>query len=218
MANDWWAPLTGVAFIVLAIVSIVIGGEPPDVDEGAQKMVEYYVDDKDSIMFGAAFEGICAALLVFFGGVLRRELKRAEGEHGTLSLVSFAGTVCIAIGLAIDGTISFALAEAADDVDPIAVHALGALWQNDFLPMALGLFLFLIATGLSIVRHGLLPKWLGWLMIVIGLTAITPIGFVAFLAAALLILVISIMLTLRARKGPAGAAPPPAAPPTAPAV
>ena len=181
-------------------------------------MLDFYKDDKDSIMFGAAIEGVCAALLIFFGGVLRRELKRAEGEHGTLSLVSFAGTVCIAIGLAIDGTISFALAEAADDIDPVAAHALGALWQNDFLPMAVGLFVFLIGTGLSIVRHGLLPKWLGWVMVVIGLTAITPIGFFAFLATAVLILAISIILTLRARKGPAGAAPPPAAPPTAPAV
>ena len=80
MANDWWAPLTGVAFIVLAIVSIVIGGEPPDLDEGAQKMVEFYKDDKDAIMFGAAIEGLCAGLLIFFGGVLRRELKPGGGR------------------------------------------------------------------------------------------------------------------------------------------
>jgi hypothetical protein len=217
MANDWWAPLVGVAFIVLAIVSIVIGGEPPDPDEGAQKMVEFYTDNKDSIIWGAAIEGLCAGLLIFFGGVFRRELKLAEGEHGTLSLVAFAGTVCIGLGLAIDATINFAIAEAAEDIDPVAVHALGALWANDFMPMAVGLFLFLIAGGLSIVRHGALPKWLGWVMVLFGVLAITPAGFAAFLAAALIVLVISVMLTLRARKGLAGAAPPPAAP-TAPAV
>jgi hypothetical protein len=205
MPKDWWAPLTGVAFIVVAIIAIIIGGEPPDLDEGAAKAVEFYKDDKDTIMFGAALEGLCAALLVFFGGVLRRELKRAEGEHGTLSLVAFAGTVCIALGLAIDATISFALAEAVDDIDPTGVHALVALWQNDFMPLAVGILLLMLGSGLSIVRHGLLPKWLGWVAIVIAVFAVTPAGFIAFLGAALWILAVSVMLTLRARTTPAAA-------------
>ena len=32
-SSEWLAPLTGVAFVVLVIVSIVIGGEPPGADE-----------------------------------------------------------------------------------------------------------------------------------------------------------------------------------------
>ena len=30
--REWLVPLTGVAFIVVLIVSFIVGGEPPDVD------------------------------------------------------------------------------------------------------------------------------------------------------------------------------------------
>jgi hypothetical protein len=36
-------------------------------------------------------------------------------------------------------------------------------------------------------------------MIVLGIAAITPIGFVSFIGSAILVLVISILLSLRAR-------------------
>jgi hypothetical protein len=35
----WWGPLTGVAFVVIAIVGAVIGGEPPGADEGAVRAI-----------------------------------------------------------------------------------------------------------------------------------------------------------------------------------
>ena len=116
-----------------------------------------------------------------------------------LSLVSFIGVVVIAIGFAFDTTIQLAIAERADDIDPIAVQSLQALWDNDFVPIALGVLLFLWATGISVVRSGALPKWMGWIMLLLGVIALTPIGFASFIGTALLILVISILLTVRAR-------------------
>jgi hypothetical protein len=87
----------------------------------------------------------------------------------------------------------------ADDIDPTGVQTLQALWDNDFVPIALGVLLFLWATGISVVRSGVLPKWIGWIMILLGVVALTPIGFVSFIASAVLILVISILLALRER-------------------
>ena len=72
------------------------------------------------------------------------------------------------------------------------------MWSNDFLVFALGGFVFILSAGLSIVRHGALPKWLGWVAIVIGVASITPAGFFAFLAAALWIATTSVMLAMRA--------------------
>ncbi|MGH2957941.1 MAG: hypothetical protein ACRDL6_13220 [Solirubrobacterales bacterium] len=207
-SNEWLAPLTGVAFIVFAIVGFALSGEPPTADDPVEEIVAFYSDDKDSIQFGAALVGMAATLLVFFFGYLRRVLRAAEGEGGVLSAVSFAGAVIVAVGAAIDSTILFALAEAADDVDPVAVQALQALWDNDFMPLAVGTQLVLLATGLSVVRHGALPKWLGWVAIVLGVIAVTPIGFAAFLGMAIWILIVSILLSMRARSGPAAPAPP----------
>jgi hypothetical protein len=202
-SREWLVPLTGVGFVLLGIVSFIVGGEPKSADEPVGEIVEYYVDNKDSIQV-AAFIGVAATLLlVFFGAYLRRVLRAAGPEGEILSLVSFLGLVVVAVGLAIDTTILIALSEAADDIDPVAVQSLQALWDNDFVPLALGVLMFLWATGLAVIRTGALPKWLGWVMVVLGVLGLTPIGFVAAIGAAILVLVLSILLSVRARSAPA---------------
>ena len=202
-SREWLVPLTGVGFVLLGIVSFIVGGEPKSADEPVGEVVAYYVDNKDSIQ-AAAFIGVAATLLlVFFGAYLRRVLRAAAPEGEILSLVSFLGLVVVAVSFAIDTTILIALSEAADDIDPVAVQALQALWDNDFVPLVLGVLMFLWATGLAVIRTGALPKWLGWVMVVLGVLALTPIGFVAAIGAAVLVLVISILLSVRARSAPA---------------
>ena len=204
----WLVPLTGVAFIVIAILSFVISGEPPEVKkDNVQEIVDHYVDNKDSVMIGSALETFAGVLLVFFFGYVRKVLHAAEGENGMLSLVAFGGALIAATGIAIDAMISFALADAIKDLQPAAVHTLQALWDNDFFPIALGTTVILFGAGLSIVRHGALPKWLGWVAIALGVISVTPVGFVAFMGLAIWILIVSVMLTLRAR---AAQTPPPA--------
>jgi len=202
-SREWLVPLTGVGFVLLGIVSFIVGGEPKSADEPVGEVVEYYLDNKDSIQVGA-FIGVAATLLlVFFGAYLRRVLRAAAPEGEILSLVSLLGLVVVAVGFAIDTTILIALSEAADDIDPVAVQALQALWDNDFVPLVLGVLMFLWATGLAVIRTGALPKWLGWVMVVLGVLALTPIGFVAAIGAAILVLVLSILLSVRARSAPA---------------
>jgi Domain of unknown function (DUF4386) len=200
--REWLVPLTGVAFIVLGIVSFIVGGEPKSADEPVREIVNFYVDNKDSVEAGA-FIGVAATvLLVFFGAYLRRFLRAGAGEGEMLSLISFVGIAIVAVGFAIDTTILIALSEAADDINPIAVQSLQALWDNDFVPLALGVLLFLWGTGLSVIRSGVLPKWLGWVMLVLGVLGLTPIGFVSAVGAAILVLVLSILLSVRARSAP----------------
>jgi hypothetical protein len=198
-SRGWLVPLTGAAFIVVAIIGFIVGGEPKDASHPASEIVDWYVDNKDSVEAGA-FIGVAATvLLVFFGAYLRNVLRAAAGGADMLSLVSFIGIVVVAVGFAIDATISIALAERADDIDPVAVQSLQALWDNDFAPIALGVLLFLWATGISVIRSGALPKWIGWIMIVLGVIGLTPIGFASFIGTAVLILVISILCAVRTR-------------------
>jgi hypothetical protein len=197
--REWWVPLTGVAFIVVAIVGGIIAGEPPDADSPVQEIVDHYTDNKDAIEVGSFVGAAAGVLLVFFGAYLRSVFSAAEGPGGILSALVLVGTAVVAVGLAIDITISIALAESVDDIEPAAVQALQALWDNDFVPLALGSLVFLISSGLSILRHGALPKWLGWVALVLAVIGFTPLGFVAFIGAGLWIAVVSVMLTVRAR-------------------
>ena len=206
-SKRWLIPLTGLLFVVLAVVGSLIGGEPKDAGNPAQEIVDHYIDNKDSIIIGAAIFGLACVALVFFAGYLRTVLRRAEGEGGMLSALTVVGAAIMAVGLAIDATILFAIAEAADDLEPASVQALQAFWDNDFMPIAVGLVVFLLSSGIAMVRYGVLPKWLGWIAIVLGIVGLTPLGFFAFLAGGLWIAVVSVMLALRERRPSAGAVP-----------
>jgi hypothetical protein len=211
MRKELVGPLMGVLFIVLAVIAILVGGEPPSADDDVQEIVDFYLDNKDEVEVSAALGTLAVAALIFFANYFRRVL--AEAGEGLMSATVLVGASIMAIGLAIDGTISIALAEAADDLEPASVQTLQALWDNDFLPIALGAFVFLVSAGIAVIRTGVLPVWLGWIAIVLAVLGPTPIGFVSFLGGALWILVASVMLTMRASGGPTvPPAPPPAAP------
>ena len=198
--RDWLVPLTGLAFIVVGAISFAIGGQPKSADHAPAVISAWYIANKDSIQAGA-FIGVAAiVLLVFFGAYLRRLLRAAAPDNEILSLVSFAGILLVAVGAAIDTTILVALSEAADDINPVGVQSLQALWDNDFVPLAMGCVLFLLGTGLSVLRSGVLPKWSGWVMVLLGVLGLTPIGFVSAIGAALTVLVLSIALSVRARR------------------
>lgn len=192
--------LMGVAFLVIAIVAIAIaGGEPPDPsDESAQEIVDFYADKEDGVFFAAILQVVAAVALAYFGGYLRKVLQAAEGPGHVLSAVTLAGASILAVALAVDASINIALAEAHDDVEPAAVQALSALWASDFPLFALGGIVFVSSAGLSVIRHGALPKWLGWVAIVIAISMVTPAGFIGFVATALWIAIVSVILALRA--------------------
>lgn len=199
MTTERIGALTGVAFIVVVIIGGILSGEPPDADSPVQEIIDHYADNKTSIQVGG-FVGVAAmVLLVFFGAHLRSVLRAAEGAGGILSTLTLVGAAVVAVGFAIDVTITIALTEAVEDIEPAAVQALQALWDNDFVPIALGLLLFLIATGLSIIRHGALPRWLGWVALVLAVIGFTPLGFIAFLGTGLWIVIVSVLLAVRAR-------------------
>jgi hypothetical protein len=197
--KEWLVPLTGVAFIVIVVIGFIVGGgEPKSADDPVNEIVEYYLDNKGSIQASSYLGAAAGLLLIFFGAYLRKVLRAAGGPDEMLSLVAFIGLVVVAVGFAIDVTIQLALAEAADDIDPVAVQALQALWDNDFVPLALGALTFLSATGIAVIRSGVLPKWLGWVMLLLAVAGLTPIGFVSFIGTALLVPVIGIVLSVRA--------------------
>jgi hypothetical protein len=212
--KSWVAPLMGVVFIALLIVAFVLlnafGDSLNATKKSAQEIATYYQDHKDRQMTGAFLIGGAAIAFLFFAGYVRRVLREAEGAGHTLSAVSLAGAIVFATAAGIGATFHFVLADLADNIDPVATQAINALDYDYFLPFAIGLSTFLLATGISAVRHGALPKWLGWSAIVLGVADYTPAGFFGFLLSLVWILVVSIMLTAQARQGGAPAAPAPA--------
>jgi hypothetical protein len=191
-----WVPLTGVVFVVLAVVSFIVGGEPPGADEPGSEVISFYDENSGEVQAAGGLLLWAAVFFLFFAGALRRVLRSAEQAPGWLSAVAFGGAVAATVGLALFATMAFALTDEPEALDPAAAQALNVLSVDAFGPVAVGVSAFLIATGLAIVRTGALASWLGWVAIVIGIVAVTPIGFVAFFAFLAWTLVASVMLAL----------------------
>lgn len=206
-SKDWLAPLTGAAFVVLMIIGFIVSGdEPPDVGHPVNEIVDYYQNNKDTIYISGAIFMLALVMLVFFTSYLSNLLRGPDGRRSIGGPVLIAGAVIFGVGGAIDTTIMVALAEAVDDIEPTSVQALQTLWDNDFVPLALGIELMLFGLASLIFNSAVLPRWLGWIAVVLVIVGFTPVGFFAFPATGLLILIISVMLTLRARRGTTQAA------------
>jgi hypothetical protein len=206
-SKEWLVPLTGIAFFILLVVSFIVIGEPKDANHPPTEIANWYLDNKDSIEIGALVGVVAGAFLIFFGAYLRKVLVAAEGAGAMLPILVVIGLSIVAVGGAIDNMLLFATAEAADDIPPTSVQTIQAIWDNDFLPLFLGVLVFNWAAGISVLRSGALPKWMGWAAILFGVVSLAgPIGFFGAMGAALWIIVASVILSLRAR-GPASAAP-----------
>jgi hypothetical protein len=112
-----------------------------------------------------------------------------------------------AVGLTIFAGIAFSAAEAVEDVDVSTIETFHVLEMNMFFPLAVGVAAFLLGAGIGTLGTGALPAWLSWAAIVLGVLAMTPVGFFAFLLLGIWTLIVSVMLFMRARSAPEGAAP-----------
>jgi hypothetical protein len=204
--------LAGVAAVLLFVVAVIVSGEPPDGDDSLREITQFYRENDTDQMWGAGLVAWGAALFLVFLSALWKVLREAEGAFRGPSTLALAGGIVFTVGLTVFAGISFALGDLGEDLAPVALQALHALNVDFFFPVAVGLAGFLLGSGLAIVRTGALPKWLGWVAVVLAPIAITPVGFVVFLLNGLWILVVSVLLFMRAETaGPAGPAGPPEA-------
>ena len=191
-------PLTGILFVVLVIVAFAVGGETPDVDDSARKVVNFYVDNDSQQQIAAGLLALGCVALLFFLGSLRTALRAAAGDEGGLSTVVLVGGVMIAVGVSIFAGIGFTLGDAADDLPASATMALNALNSDLFFPVAVGTAVFNLGLALAILRHGGLPRPLAWLALVVGIAGLTPAGFFAFIATGIVVVWASIALAMQA--------------------
>lgn len=207
------APLTGVAFVVLFVAAFVITGETPDVDDPVDKVREYWVDNDAENIWGAAFILWGSVFAVWFGASLRTALRRIEGEPGRLSGLVFAGWIVLAVGALAFAGFSFAAGDVADEaeVGDEVIQTLSILNSDFFAILSGGLAIAMLASGIAVLRHGGIPRWLGYLALLLGIAAVTPIGFFSFLVTGIWVLIVSVLLYQgeTAPTASATAAPPP---------
>ena len=175
-------------------------------DKSIDEVVDFYVENKDDVFLGSVLQGLACAFFLFFSATLYKALRASGADASAIGVI--AGATVFTVGGTLDATINLAAAEVAEDVDPVAVQSLAALWTGDYLPFAVGGLVFLMSWGIAIVRHGAFPAWMGWVAIVAALAAVSPGFFVALIVMALMVIAASVMLALRGKAAAAGSASP----------
>jgi hypothetical protein len=206
--SDRWsrlAPLTGVLFGVLVVVAVITNNsETPEVSASPAKVVSYYTQHRSEIETSSILFAVAFLVLVLFAGALRSYLRRTAAAEGLGTLV-LAGAVLMATGTLPGTGLEYGVAHNLHNLSPEAAKTLTFIGQELFLPVLAGGFIFGVCSGLAILRGAALPKWLGWVAIVIGIAVlIPPASFPALLAFLIWSVIVSILMYLRSG-GSAGA-------------
>jgi hypothetical protein len=199
-------PLSGVVAVVLMIAAFVIGGETPEAGDPLNEVVSYYSEHDTDLQIASALLALGGFFFLVFSTTIAGVLRRGQAESGGASALGFAGGIIFTVGVTIFAGLGFAAADVVGDVDPSVVQALNALGSDMFFTVAVGVGAFLLGTGIATLKTGALPRWLGWAAVAIGVIALTPAGFLGFVALGVWTLIASVILWRR--EGPA----PPARP------
>jgi hypothetical protein len=197
MSGGWAqrAPLTGIVAVAFIVVAFVVGGETPDFDASTKDVLDFYNGDQTNQVIASIALLYGSLFLVFFAATLRSALRKAE----SLSNLILIGGALMALGAVIFAGLSFTLADLAnsdhlDRIDPGTLQSLNALNSDFFFPLVIGTSVFLLSAALAVLNTDVLPRWMGWVALVLGIAAVTPAGFFAFLASGLWIIVASVLL------------------------
>jgi hypothetical protein len=198
MPDRWTrlAPLTGVVFVALIVVGpIALSGNTPGSDETGPKVIAFYKDHQHAQQVASLLGALGAIFLVFFAGALRTHFRNA-GQEG-LAAVSFGGAIMIAVGGSIFSATAFALADVPDKLDSSAAVALNVISNDFFFPFSVGLSIFMLSAAVAILRSRALPVWLGWVALLFGVVAASPVGFFAFFGVLAWVLVVAVLMYIR---------------------
>jgi hypothetical protein len=191
-----FAPLTGVIFIALAVGGGITGGSTPSSGTPGAQVISFYETNQTIEQVSDYLFAFAAVFFLFFAGALHGLLRRNE-RTAVLSVVGLGGAVVLAAGLAGLAGLAFSLAGNPGKLDPAAAQALNEIGGAFYIPLAVGAVGFSVASGIAIIRSGLMPRWLGWAAIVIAVVSVTPVGWVGLIALAVWVLVVSVLSYLR---------------------
>jgi hypothetical protein len=198
-------PLSGVASVVLIVASFIVVGESPDLNAPAREVVSYYGENDSSLQWGAALLALGAFFFLLFATTIASLLRIDPPRGGVAANFSLGGGIVFAVGATIFAGLAFTAGDAVDDVGPATLQTLHVLEMDMFFTIAVGTAAFLLGSGVGALKAGVLPSWLAWIAIVIGVVALTPAGFIGVMALGIWTLVVSVMLAMRAGGGAAPA-------------
>lgn len=165
--------LSGLGFVVLAVLSGFIYPQQPRVDSSPAATLAWVTDHRVALQTGMICDFFAAGLLVWFAGYLHRVLRRAEDGAETLAPIVLGAGLGVAITTALaalpTAMLAFMVAQPAGLHDPSLVRMLGDLNTIFFSATSVMTAVFLVGLGLAMLGRELGAPWLGWLSLVVAI-------------------------------------------------
>jgi hypothetical protein len=193
-----WAALSGILFAALIIPGILITGGSPGTSAGAATVQSWYLAHKSLV--GAStlllVLGVIAGL--FFLNYVRSCFRRHEGA-GWMTSLFWAGAIVFAVSGALAAGVNATFSDDPRALSADSLQLLNALQSNINYPATcVGLAVMFLGAGLVIRTTRVLPQWLAWASWVLALVAASFfLGFIAFFASGLWVIVVAITLAMR---------------------
>ncbi|WP_347158718.1 hypothetical protein [Pontibacter chitinilyticus] len=203
---------SGLAFVLLWLYSATIVPEPP-YEFDNQILADFYKQNVASYLVGAHLVAISFLLFLIFIGTLHSLVRRLDQARSWLpSVLLGAGLMTATMFMVSQASLVATALMASRDVSPDLVRGLDEISHSTAHLFVAPLALFLITTGICILRFGIMPKWISFPCLLPGITLLITtgsfnhkevlhkIGALALLLFMLSILIMSIALLWRSRK------------------
>jgi hypothetical protein len=200
MTSKWerFAPLAGVLAVPFFIAGVALVSSNAKGSKGPKILASYH-HHSNGILMGGLLWSLGVLLFIWFLSTLRTHYVAVEGESGRLANLAWGGgLIASAIALLIPtGDEVGALNK--NDIDASGAAVLHHLTDAFFIGTEYALPVLFFASAALALRHAALPKWLGWLSLVIGIVLlIGPIGWAALIfGTPIWTLIVSVILWRR---------------------
>jgi hypothetical protein len=209
-----WGPALGIVTPVLWVVAFVIGNGSPDTSDSDAKIVAWYASSSHQDHQIIAFFLFLAGVLCFVGflAALRQRIADAEDAPGAMGQLAFGAGIASAvlwiIAIMFFAGPGFVAADTgAKDVVPATFRTLNDTGYLAWVGATVIGALTVWATSAVAVRTAFLPRWFGWVGVLVGVIQLLAFFFIPAFVFWLWILVAGALLMSKPRVGPVRSVP-----------
>jgi hypothetical protein len=191
----------GVLGVVLWVIAFAIGSGSPDTTDSNAKIVAWYASSSNQHGQIAAFLLIVLGAMCSFAFLagLRAHLARAEGGGASLAALAYgagaAALVLLVTSVALFAAPAFLISDGGMSVFvPSSFRSFNDAGFEFWVAASAIAALTVWSTSILALRAGALPRWFGWVGVVLGIVQLLAIFFIPALAFWLWMLIASVLL------------------------
>jgi hypothetical protein len=191
-----WGPACGLVFVVLLVVGFLITS-PPNTNKSPAYLLAWYNNSshKRNLTISLLLIDIGIVFGIFWFGYLRDRWGRTD-IGARLAPIMLVGAGIFAAGGAIFNGAEIALIDSPKHMTPDTAQTLNFL-QSDIGAAAVfvGVSILMFAAGFIILKTRIVPVWLAWVSFLLAVVSLAgPIGFFAFFAMGIWILIVAFFM------------------------